>query len=333
MVDPSNRILSVLYDLLIMGGETSPERPQPEDVRGATAVGANDSSEQVAVSVVVPVHNAGTFLARQMDALERQTFNGTWEVVLVDNGSTDGCLTAAMGSPSTLSRRVVPAADSQGPSYARNVGARSATGKWLAFCDADDEVAPNWLEQLHRSRNDYDLVTGAIELARLNPPEILLARGTAQTESRLPSGPCQFLSYALSCNLFVLRSTFLGLGGFDEALPYDEDVDFSWRAQLAGLTLGLAPDAVVHYRYRTSVGGVYRQMRNYGVVEALLFRRYRRHGAQRLPWTQTARTLLWLLSRSPFMVMGLNRRYVWFKNLGGEVGRLQGSIRYRVWYP
>ena len=296
------------------------------------ASGAGESAT-MEVTVVVPVYNAGALLAEQLDALQRQTFKGLYEVVLADNGCTDGCLDEVRSGRGGVPVRIVPATEKGGPSHARNTGAQAAEGEWLAFCDADDVAAPTWLDALHRVRHDFDLVAGSIEVGRLNPPEIVLARGTSQVEAELPVGPCRFLPYALSCNLFVRRSTFASLGGFEEDLPYDEDVDLSWRAQLAGLTLGMAPDATVHYRYRTSVRAVFRQMLNYGEVEALLYRRYRMDGARRLRASDVAHTVFWLLSRAPFAVMGLNRRYVWFKNLGGEVGRLKGSIRYRVWYP
>src|SRR4051812_37521166 len=100
----------------------------------------------VDLSVVIAARDAESTLGEQLRALEAQEWDGTWEVLVVDNGSTDGTVDvvrrAATGWPAL---RLVPATNGVGPAYARNVGARAAAGRSLAFCDADDVVAPGWV--------------------------------------------------------------------------------------------------------------------------------------------------------------------------------------------
>ena len=289
--------------------------------------------ENPEVSVVIPVHNGGPLFGEQLMALSRQDFTGSWEVVVADNGSTDESAALAAQFCGRLNVRVVDASGRRGPAHARNAGAQAALGSWIAYCDADDIVDVGWLSALFAARGSGDVVTGRCDVTTLNHPDITFARGGAELGTRLPEGPAHFLSYAPSCNLLIQRDTLLGIGGWDESLPYCEDVDLSWRAQLAGHTLAFAPDAVVHYRFRGSAADLYRQMLRYKAAEPALFARYRDAGARRRTPAEVGRTAWWLVSRLPYTALGTRRRFLWCALAGGAVGRLQGSVRSRVFYP
>jgi GT2 family glycosyltransferase len=140
------------------------------------------------------------------------------------------------------------------------------------------------------------------------------------------------LPFLLSGNLFVRRATFLAFGGWDETLSYCEDVDFSWRAQLEGATLGFVPRAVIFYRFRPSTKALFHQMRRYHAAEVQLFVRYRSAGARRRSPGEVLGRLWWLLSRSPYIVLGVERRSLWWSIAGTMVGRIHGSFRHRVVY-
>lgn len=284
------------------------------------------------VSVVIPVFNPGPLLVEQLHALAAQEWDLPWEVVLADNGCTDGSLEAVEQVRDRLPIRVIDATARRGPSYARNRGADEARGQWLAFCDGDDVAAPRWLQALWAAREQADLICGACDVTALNDEELLKARGGPDYGRSLPDGPCGFLPYVLSGNLLVRRETFLRLGGWDETMPNCEDVDFSWRAQLGGATIAFAPAAVIHYRYRPSVAALYHQMRRYKAAEVGLFVRYRSAGARRQTAGEVMGRYWWLLSRSPYLVLGIGRRSLWWSVAGCVVGRAQGSLRHRVVY-
>ncbi|MFC7494582.1 MULTISPECIES: glycosyltransferase family 2 protein [unclassified Nocardioides] len=285
-----------------------------------------------AVSVVVPVYNPGSLLREQLGALAAQRFSEPWEVVLADNGCTDGSLAVVEEFRDRLDVRVVDASERPGPSYARNTGARAARGQWLVFCDSDDVVASGWLVELWAARHSGDLVCGRVDVTLLNDPVLLKARGGPDYGRSLPTGPCHFLPYASSANVLVHATTFRDLGGWDESLPHCEDVDFSWRAQLAGARLVFAPGALIHYRYRSSVTALFHQMRRYKASEALLFVRYRAVGAKRQSGREALESFWWLLSRGPYVLLGTERRALWFSIAGSVAGRIQGSLRHRVIY-
>ena len=103
-----------------------------------------------AVSIVVPVYNTGSFLPRCLASLERQTFQDK-EVILVDDGSTDGsaalCDAFAQRHPWA---RVVRPVRTEGLSAARNDGVAATIGEFIGFVDSDDWIAPTMFETLHR---------------------------------------------------------------------------------------------------------------------------------------------------------------------------------------
>src|SRR4051795_2963793 len=100
------------------------------------------------ISVLIPARNAEATIAAQIYSLRSQTYDGLWEAILVNNGSTDSTVKLALDAAGGLPLRVVDASERPGLSYARNVGVASARGDFVAFCDADDEVAPGWLAAL-----------------------------------------------------------------------------------------------------------------------------------------------------------------------------------------
>ncbi|MBA2624808.1 MAG: glycosyltransferase family 2 protein, partial [Acidimicrobiia bacterium] len=127
-------------------------------------------------SVVIPSLDAAHVIGQQLDALAGQTFDGDWEVVVVDNGSKDGTASLAESWTDRLpALRVVDASERQAHTYARNAGARAATGDWLLYCDADDIVAPGWVAAFasHAERHEgCDLMGGFVEDRTLNDPRL-----------------------------------------------------------------------------------------------------------------------------------------------------------------
>ncbi|MFD4183941.1 glycosyltransferase family 2 protein, partial [Rhodococcus sp. NPDC058514] len=96
------------------------------------------------VSVVIAALNVVDVIDVQLTALAEQEYDGDLEVVVGDNGSTDGLRAHLEGHPlrEQLGLRWVDASGARGVSHARNVGVAAATGDFIAFCDADDRVDP-----------------------------------------------------------------------------------------------------------------------------------------------------------------------------------------------
>ena len=283
------------------------------------------------ISVIIPVHNGTATLDSQLAGLAAQTYQGEWEVVLVDDASTDTSPQIAAAWHTRLpGLRIVTHPTTRGANAARNTGARAARADRLAFCDHDDEVAPGWLAALSRALDDHPAVGGFVERESLNTS---VALATRPQRSGLLDGGFGFLPYPLSANCAVRREVWEALNGFDEAYRYgSDDVEFFWRAQLAGYDLAYAPSAVVHYRLRRDLRGMARQYYFYGRGHPQLYRSFRAHGMPASGWAAAARTWAGLLGRLPGAAGSRRRRAIWLTRTALHGGRLVGSIRSRSWY-
>jgi len=283
------------------------------------------------VSVVIPTYNAVDTLGAQLDALERQDYEGAFEVVIADNGSTDGLVEFVSVRSSRVPERVVDASTRRGVSHARNVGCRESKGELVVICDADDVVVPGWLRALVAVAVTAECVGGSLDATMLNDASTIAWRFPHRPDT-LPV-KLRFLPYAHGCNIAVWRDVVESLGGWEESYQGGgEDVDFAWRLQLAGGRLAVAPDAVVHYRHRQTAGGLADQMAGYAQADVLLYRRFRERGARRRPVSVALRDLWWLLSRLPLLGRS-DVRGLWANRWGQLRGRVAGSWRYRVFYP
>lgn len=276
------------------------------------------------------MHNARETIGEQIDALIDQDYTGDWEVVLADNGSTDGTVEVVEQHPALRDRtdvRVVEVAEAKGSGYARNAAAALCDGDFLAFVDADDRAYPGWLSALVAGAAEVDLVAGEIEVETLNSP---VARAARSLDSLRPAfeDPA-FLPSASGCNLGVWRTAFEAVDGFDNTFIVGQDVDFSWRAQLAGFTIGFAADAVMAYRLRDTPRGIYRQMRGYGRGEARAYYRYRQYGAPGMPVVAKVGLGAFLVLGNPLVPRALRKTETerWIAALGYVVGRVEGTAR------
>jgi GT2 family glycosyltransferase len=216
---------------------------------------------ELALSIVVPVHdNAGT-LDQQLQALVSST-DGRSEIVVVDNLSTDGSRAIADGWAARCSRvSVVSATDLATEAHARNVGVRASRCDAIAFCDGDDVVSDTWAGAMADALGQHRYVTGPVDVDTLNPPWLAGVRGRALFDAM----PRTFgVPFAHGCNLGVRREAVEAVGWFDEQVRIGTDIDFAIRAWRAGVELAWAPAAVVSYRHRPSARARWRQGVAYG---------------------------------------------------------------------
>lgn len=281
----------------------------------------------VKLSVVIASFNAARTIGNQLEALARQEWNEPWEIIVTDNGSTDGTPVLVEQYKQCIPNlRLVDASARRGAAYARNAGVQAAWGDALAFCDADDEVAPGWIAAMGKALKEHDFVVSQIEDKKLNEPWISQLWNPSRTGPRNHLG---FLPAAASWGIGTSRSLYERLGGFDECMLRLSDIDFSWRAQLAGAQLHFVPEAVVHYRYRPGTISTYRQAYRDGEFQVLLFKKYAAHGMAWQPWKIGLRRWLRLLRRLP----GIRRRTSrakWARDFGFMMGHIRGSLKYRV---
>ncbi|MEA2645035.1 MAG: hypothetical protein QOE92_118 [Chloroflexota bacterium] len=287
------------------------------------------------LSVVIPCRNASAHLGELLRALAGQALEEPWEVLVVDNGSTDESVVVAEGFAGRLPLRVVHATSVAGQWYARNIGAAASRGDAIVFFDADDIPADGYLQAMRDALREADIAAADIETERLNPGWVARSRQMGLVDGLTTAG--DYLPFALGACLAIRKSAFEELGGFRPWPPGvpGEDAELCWRGQLRGMTLIAAPGAVLHYRFRDTMGGIARQAVGYGVAQARLYRRFRHEGMGRESLPQALDRWRDLAARARRAQRAGDRgaaaECVYL--LGVYGGRLLGSARNRVVYP
>lgn len=186
----------------------------------------------IAVSVIVPAYNASSTILRQLEALRCQEFPGPYEVLLVDNASSDRTAEVAEqfgnGWPQL---RIIEAHSRRGPSHARNRGALAARYGILLFCDADDIVEPGWARVLAAATQEHGVAAGRLHMFRETTD------GGREDLGDVPSRQAwgaSTLTWPGTGNLGIKRDLLFSAGGFDERLLAGEDIDLGIRLGQCG---------------------------------------------------------------------------------------------------
>ncbi|PYV13512.1 MAG: glycosyl transferase [Acidobacteria bacterium] len=223
------------------------------------------------ISVVVCSYNGKRTIRDCLDGLRRVRYPD-YEVIVVDDGSTDGTGDIAR----SYGFRVLSAGRNRGLSAARNMGWTAASGSIVAYIDDDAFPDPDWLSYLAAvfMKTDYAGVGG---------PNIPVPSDgtTASCVARAPGGPAHVLlsdreaEHIPGCNMAFRKACLEAVGGFDPQFRQaGDDVDLCWRIRALGGRLGFSPAAMVWHHYRNSVRAYWRQQVGYGKAEALLERKW-----------------------------------------------------------
>jgi len=189
------------------------------------------------ISVIIPTFNRKEVLGRAIRSVLSQRVSASFELILADDGSTDGTDEALRKEFPGI--KYLRWEDQKGPSFARNRAAEIAKGHWLAFLDSDDEWKPGKLKAqlaFFKSRPDYRICqTEEIWIrngVRVNPMKKHQKFGGFIFEQCLP------LCIISPSAVMLEKKLFNDLGGFDEALPACEDYDL-WLRIAAHHPVGL----------------------------------------------------------------------------------------------
>jgi glycosyltransferase involved in cell wall biosynthesis len=312
----------------VNGGADSARRPGEDD---RAASGPDRSGLDLAV--ILCVRNGARTIRGQLDALAAQEWDGRWEVVIVDNDSTDATPRVVAEFAASHPRfRVVDARERHGLSHARNVGVANTTAAAVAFCDDDDLVGEQWVAAMGTALRDHPIVACRFEWSQdhLEPGRRSLPGGVFQHD-----GIEEVFGFPVAAGVGGWqRWLWLALGGNDESLTFTgEDFDMSIRAYREhGVTPYFEPAAVYHIARRSGLRANFRQARRYGRAAVVLYARYGRGRVDRRPETRRAlRSWGWLVTH-PLVLRDEERGVHWVRIAGTRLGRLEQSVRSRtVW--
>jgi lipopolysaccharide/colanic/teichoic acid biosynthesis glycosyltransferase/glycosyltransferase involved in cell wall biosynthesis len=222
-------------------------------------------------SVIIPAYQAAHVIGDCLRALEVQTVpRERYEVIVVDDGSTDG--TAAAAHEAGADRVLVRA--HQGPAVARNEGVAESSGEIVLFTDADCAPTRDWIEKMAQA---------------FDAPEVVGAKGTYRTRQRqvvarfvqleyehkyARMAQQEWIDFIDTYSAAYRKDVFLANGGFDHLFTTAsvEDQEFSFRLARKGYRLTFAPDAVVYHQHDATLYEYWRRKFGIGYWKALLLR-------------------------------------------------------------
>ena len=282
------------------------------------------------LSVIIPCYNCEQTLLPQLEALSKQQWNKTWEVIVADNASTDSTADIVRSFQANMPNlKLVDASATKGRGFARNCGVEAALGQTLAFVDGDDVVAEGWVAAIGNALEQHDFVASRHDFNELNPPSVLATRNNAQDEGLQPYTYPSFLPHAGGCGLGIRREIHAEVGGFNNDLVRLQDTDYCWRVQLAGYDLVFIPEAIVHVRFQSEAKYIYRQARENGEANVLLYKLYRPKGMPLLDWKDGVLAWSRLLQTLPHLASA-EKRDRWLWQFGWRYGRLQASLKWKI---
>ncbi|MFN2449585.1 MAG: glycosyltransferase family 2 protein [Candidatus Baltobacteraceae bacterium] len=223
------------------------------------------------VSVVIPALNAESTLGETLRALRSQARPPAFELIVVDNGSTDGTKALAHASGARVLDEI-----RRGPAAARNCGLRAAQGAIVVHLDADTVPSRRWLSEIVKpfAEPETVLVSGHTLCYPPQTPAERYVQAAGLYDAQIAAARKPF-PFAPSLNLAVRAAAARAVGGWNEALLTGEDVDFSYRLQRAyGEGVVYCADAVLYHRARADDAALRRQARSYGAGVADLYRMY-----------------------------------------------------------
>jgi GT2 family glycosyltransferase len=289
------------------------------------ALAAEDrSAAERAVSVVIVNWNGREYLRACLNSLEKQTYRD-FEVVVADNGSTDGSLEMLKSASFDLPLKVVENGRNLGFCAANNRGFAASRSRLVAMLNNDAEPEPGWLAALVgclESRPDVGMAAGKIlvweDPRRIDKVGHLIypdgqnrGRGSGEID-RGQYDRLEECSWPDGCAAMFRRQVIDEIGGMDEDLfVFGDDSEFGLRARIAGWKCLYVPDAVVRHRRGgavpvASTRRLYLIERNRVLLAMKLF-----------PWS-----LLWL--NVPYYLLRLGAGLVAAARNRGEISKYRG---------
>jgi len=205
-------------------------------------------------SIIIPAYNEKDYIADCVKSLARQDYRGKFEIIVVDNASTDKTAKIA----EEAGAKIVFEAE-KNVSQARRKGSSEALGEILAYTDADSKLPPDWISRMNKIFNSSDDIVAAGGLFRFD--EVGLTVNLLANKIFLPINGLVMkyfitprVPFLTGSNMAVRREAYEKCGGFDPKFPYGEDNELATRLAKVGKVY-FDPDLIVKTSFRRYSGG------------------------------------------------------------------------------
>ncbi|MFO0752370.1 MAG: glycosyltransferase [Thermodesulfovibrionales bacterium] len=225
-------------------------------------------------SIVVPAYNAAATLDACLQALlDQTTEREAFEIIVVDDGSTDLTGEVARKYPVRFVQQ-----ENRGPAAARNHGAREAKGGILLFTDSDCVPSPDWIREMTKPFAGGPAVAAVKGAYRTSQRSLVARFAQAEFEERFAMlKEADSIDMVDTYSAAFRREIFWGQGGFDESFPVanNEDTDLSYKLSAAGHRMVFNPAAVVsHLRHPDSVRRYMKQKFGRGYWRMIVYEKF-----------------------------------------------------------
>jgi glycosyltransferase involved in cell wall biosynthesis len=225
-------------------------------------------NEKSMVSVIIPSYNSEKTIEKCLSSLQKQNYEGVFEVILVDS-SEDG--TSAIVKNLFPNVNVIWLNKKTDPGTARNLGIEKAKGEILLFLDSDCYVQPDWMSKMvktHQEQPDLSAVGGAVIPEYSNKNSVIYAGYMAEFREFIPQHKKKYIRHIPTMNISYKKKIFSEYGYFDSRFYPQEDLIFNYRLSGNGEKILFDPTIVVTHRFRKELNSFLTHQKRIGEITA-----------------------------------------------------------------
>jgi glycosyltransferase involved in cell wall biosynthesis len=218
------------------------------------------------LSVIIPSYNSETTIQRCLDSMMNQTYEGVYEIIVVDSSDDKTPQIVTSLYPKV---KLVHLGGKTDPGTARNIGIGEAKGEIIAFTDSDCEAAPEWLQRLVTPHGaGFDIVGGSVHNGNDKADLVGLAGYMLEFRQFLPGLSKRVNAELATCNISYKATVFENHGTFEGKHYPQEDLVFHHQLRKKGEKILFDPEIQVYHHHRTKLNEFCRHQKRIGEITA-----------------------------------------------------------------
>ena len=267
------------------------------------------------VSIIIPSYNSEATIEDCLTALQKQTFNEPYEIILVDSSHdrTPQIVREKFGDV-----KFIHLEEKTDPGTARNIGIEKSRGELLLFIDSDCRAENDWMEKMvrHHRQNSYAAVGGAVLNGNDPDSEVAWAGYLAEFREFIPQHKAGQVRHIPACNISYKKEIFSNLSPYNHRYYPQEDLELNHRLTRNGRKIFFDPAIRVYHHHRTSFRSFLRHQQNIGRITAKMIHLLHLQGAwivrnrllavfivPLLPFVKWARTVFLFIRLNPKILL------------------------------